>query len=72
LPWERVLESREGATTTWEVGLVAFERDLRRVHMEHDARCVQAVAAQHLLGLNNSSTSTRHWRSARPSFAYRI
>jgi hypothetical protein len=34
---ERELESREGAITAWEDGLVAFECALGRVRMEHDA-----------------------------------
>jgi hypothetical protein len=36
LAWERELESREGAVAAWVDGLVAFERALRRVCMEHE------------------------------------
>jgi hypothetical protein len=43
---ERELERREGAITAWEDGLVAFERVLGRVHIEHNASHVQAEATQ--------------------------
>jgi hypothetical protein len=46
LAWERELESREGTITTWEDGLVVFERPLGRVCMECDASHIQAEAAQ--------------------------
>jgi hypothetical protein len=44
LAWETELESRKGAITMREVGLVAFEHALRRVHLKHDASRVQAKA----------------------------
>jgi hypothetical protein len=34
---ERELDSREGAITAWEVGLVASQCTLERVFMERDA-----------------------------------
>jgi hypothetical protein len=44
--WERQLDSREGTIITWEDGLAAFECILGRVHIEHDARRIQAEATQ--------------------------
>jgi hypothetical protein len=41
---ERELESREGAISTWEDGLAAFECALGRAHIERDASRVQAEA----------------------------
>jgi hypothetical protein len=40
LAWERELDSREGAITVWEDGLVAFEHAHGKVHTEHDANHV--------------------------------
>jgi hypothetical protein len=42
LAQERELESREGAITMWNDGLVAFEHALGKVHMEWDASRVRA------------------------------
>jgi hypothetical protein len=46
LAQEKELDSREGAITTWEDGLVAFACALGDACMECDAKCVQAMAVQ--------------------------
>jgi hypothetical protein len=46
LAQEKELDSREGAITTWEDGLVAFACALGDARMECDAKHVQAVAVQ--------------------------
>jgi hypothetical protein len=39
LAWERELDSREGAISVWEDGLVASECTLGRACVDHDAAC---------------------------------
>jgi hypothetical protein len=44
LTWEMELDSREGATTVWEDGLVAFKCALGKVLTECDTGRVRAEA----------------------------
>jgi hypothetical protein len=80
LAQEKELDSREGAITTWEDGLVAFACALGDARMECDAKRVQAVAVQQYFlagrvplvpALNSSTILAGRWSNARSSFAYR-
>jgi hypothetical protein len=59
LAWERELDSREGALTMWEDGLVDFERALGKLCTERKANHAQTVAIQHDFSARTRASRSR-------------
>jgi hypothetical protein len=59
---ERELDSREGIIAAWEDGLVAFERTLGKVHVEHNISHVWAEAVQQDFTAQSCASSSRSKR----------